>query len=66
MPGRGFRDATHLYRIRYATLLLSAPGVTATEIAKRLGYGTLTALGRAFRDAGLPAPSEISAALRGG
>jgi AraC-like DNA-binding protein len=64
MGGHGFRDATLLMRLRAATLLLSAPGATATEVGKRVGYGTLTAFERALRDAGLPPPSTIQAAVQ--
>jgi hypothetical protein len=61
----GLRAATLLMRLRSATLWLGAPDVTATEVARLVGYKTLTALGTAFREAGLPAPSEVRDALRG-
>ena len=45
-------------------LLLSAPAATPSEVAKAVGYGSLDAMGRAFRDATLPAPSVVHAAVR--
>lgn len=63
--GLGYRDALLVVRLRSAALLLSAPGVTITEVAAAVGYGGPIALGRAFRDAGLPPPAVIQAALRG-
>lgn len=62
--GGGFRDATRVLRLRAAVLLLSAPGATPSEVAKAVGYGSLDAMGRAFRDAKLPAPSVVQEAVR--
>jgi len=45
-------------------LFLSAPGGTPSEVAKAVGYGSLDAMGRAFRDAKLPAPSVVQEAVR--
>jgi AraC-like DNA-binding protein len=59
MPGEGFRDTLKVLRLRTAVILLSAPEATATEVARLVGYGSLEAMGRALRDAGLPAPSVI-------
>ena len=47
-----------------AIVLLSAPEGTATEVARIVGYKSLDAMGRAFRDAKLPPPSVIQDAIR--
>lgn len=62
--GAGFRDAMRVLRLRAAVLLLSAPGGTPSDVAKAVGYGSLDAMGRAFRDAQLPAPSAVQEAVR--
>ncbi|MEO8703723.1 MAG: AraC family transcriptional regulator [Kofleriaceae bacterium] len=62
--GAGFRDAMRVLRLRAACLWLSAPGATPSEVAKTVGYGSLDAMGRAFRDANLPAPSVVQEAVR--
>jgi len=62
--GAGFRDAMRVLRLRAACLLLSAPTATPSEVAKAVGYGSLDAMGRAFRDAHLPAPSVVQEAVR--
>ena len=62
--GAGFRDAMRVLRLRAAVLLLSAPGGTPSEVAKAVGYGSLDAMGRVFRDAQLPAPSTVQDAVR--
>jgi AraC-like DNA-binding protein len=62
--GDGFRDALRVTRVRMAILLLSAPTATATEVAKQIGYKSLEAMERAFRDADLPPPSIVQDAIR--
>ena len=62
--GAGFRDAMRVLRLRAAVLLLSSPGGTPSEVARAVGYGSLDAMGRAFRDAQLPAPSVVQDAVR--
>jgi AraC-like DNA-binding protein len=62
--GAGFRDAMRVIRLRAAVLLLSAPGGTPSDVARAVGYGSLDAMGRAFRDAHLPAPSVVQGAVR--
>jgi AraC-like DNA-binding protein len=62
--GGGFRDAMRVLRLRAAVLLLSAPGGSPSEVAKAVGYGSLDAMGRAFRDSMLPAPSIVQEAVR--
>ena len=60
----GFRDAMRVIRLRAAVLLLSAPDGTPSDVARIVGYGSLDAMGRAFRDAHLPAPSVVQEAVR--
>jgi AraC-like DNA-binding protein len=62
--GAGFRDAMRVVRLRAAVLLLSAPDGTPSDVARIIGYGSLDAMGRAFRDAHLPAPSLVQEAVR--
>lgn len=62
--GSGFRDAMRVLRLRAAVLLLSSPGATPSDVARTVGYGSLDAMGRAFRDAHLPAPSIVQEAVR--
>jgi len=57
--GDSFRDVVSDVRLRWAVLLLSAPALPIRDIARASGYGSLQALGRAFRDAGLPPPSAV-------
>lgn len=64
MFGAGFRDAMRILRLRAAVLLLSAPDGSPSEVARAVGYGSLDAMGRAFRDAHLPAPSIVQQAVR--
>jgi transcriptional regulator GlxA family with amidase domain len=54
-----FRDVVVAVRLRLATLLLSAGDATIAEVAQRVGYGSVDALGRALRDGGLPPPHAI-------
>lgn len=62
--GDGFRDAMRVIRLRAACLFLSAPQATPSEVARHVGYGSLDAMGRAFRDAKLPSPSVVQEAVR--
>jgi AraC-like DNA-binding protein len=59
-----FRDVIRVVRLRLATLLLSAVGMTIEEVATHVGYGSVDALGRAFRDAGLLPPTMVRDAVR--
>jgi len=63
--GDGYRDALLVLRLRMAALLLSARDGTVAEVARLVGYGSPIAMARAFRDAKLPAPSVVAAALQG-
>ncbi len=60
----GWRPTVHRIRLKLAVLLLSAPSAAPAAVAKEVGYGSLDAMGRAFRDAGLPAPSAVQRELR--
>ena len=62
--GGGFRDAMRIVRLRAGVLLLSAPDATPSEVARVVGYSSLDAMGRAFRDARLPPPSLVHSAVR--
>jgi AraC-like DNA-binding protein len=62
--GGGYRDALLMLRLRVAVLLLSGPEATVADVAKLVGYGSAIAMARAFRDAKLPSPSVIQAAVR--
>ncbi len=62
--GAGWRTATRHLRLRLAVVLLSAEGASVADVATAVGYGSIDAMGRAFREIGLPAPSAIHAALR--
>lgn len=64
--GGDFRQITRILRLRAALLLLSAPDASVNEVADRVGYGSAVAMARAFRDADLPPPSEVRAAVRYG
>lgn len=58
---RSFRDIARVMRLRSAAILLSAPATTVGEVARVVGYASLDAMARAFRDGGLPAPSDVRA-----
>ena len=62
--GAGFRDTMRIVRLRAAVLLLSAPDASPSDVARVVGYGSLDAMGRAFRDANLAAPSIVQEAVR--
>jgi AraC-like DNA-binding protein len=62
--GTGFRDAMRVLRLRAAVLLLSAPDGSPSDVARTIGYGSLDAMGRAFRAAHLPAHSVVQEAVR--
>lgn len=63
--GSGYRDTLLVLRLRVAALLLSAPAATVADVASIVGYGSAIAMARAFRDAKLPPPSAVQAAVRG-
>jgi AraC-like DNA-binding protein len=64
VAGGGWRASTRYLRLRLAAILLTAQGATVAEVAERVGYGSTDAMARAFRDAGMLAPSEIRGRAR--
>jgi AraC-like DNA-binding protein len=60
----GWRAVTKRLRLKLAVLFLSADDVSIGEIARTVGYGSSDAMARAFRDAGLPSPSDVQASVR--
>jgi AraC-like DNA-binding protein len=54
-----FRGLVSDVRLRWAVLLLSAPSLPIARVAHAAGFGSVQALGRALRNAGLPTPSAI-------
>ena len=70
LVGRAWRPASLHLRLKMAVVLLSAPEAKVGEVARIVGYGSIDAMGRAFRDAGLGSPSAVQEAhqhvLRGG
>ena len=63
MVGGGWRAATVHLRIKLAVMFLSAEDVSVAEVARAVGYGSADAMARAFRDAGLSAPTTVREAL---
>jgi AraC-like DNA-binding protein len=64
LAGGAWRASTHYLRLRLAAILMTAEGATASEVALRVGYRSSDAMARAFRDAGMLAPTEIKARAR--
>ncbi len=56
---RNFRDLARVMRLRAAAILLSAPGASVGDVATTVGYASLDAMARAFRDAKLPPPTDV-------
>lgn len=63
--GGSWRALTVHLRLRLAVVFLSAEGTSISEVASAVGYGSTEAMSRAFRDAGLPAPSVVRDAVLG-
>ena len=61
--GETWRATARRLRIRVAVLFLSAEGVTIGEVSRAVGYGSVDAMARAFRDLGMPAPGVVQHAL---
>ena len=59
-----WQDTRSRRRVIMSAALLTADGVTATEVAKAMGYGSLPSLTRALTQAGMPSPSEIPRFVR--
>lgn len=64
VPGARWRKTMLDWRIRQATTLLSAQDATVSSVAEEVGYGSVEAMGRAFRDAKIPPPTEVRLAMR--
>jgi len=54
-----WRDVSHRYRVRVAVLLLSAPSLSVTDVARVAGYSSVEALAHALEDFGLPSATEL-------
>jgi AraC-like DNA-binding protein len=63
-PGKGWRPVLRVVRLKLAVLLLSAEHATVGDVADAVGYKSVTAMAKAFRDAKLAPPSEIQDLLR--
>ncbi|MEZ4222208.1 MAG: AraC family transcriptional regulator [Polyangiaceae bacterium] len=59
VPFESWRDGTRQFRLKLAVLGLSAPDVPIAEVARAVGYGSVDAMSRAFRDVGQPQPRQI-------
>jgi transcriptional regulator GlxA family with amidase domain len=64
LVGQGWRSATRHLRLKLATLLLSAEGASVAEVASAVGYRSSDAMARAFRDAGMQAPTVVQEQIR--
>ena len=64
LAGLGWRLTSRHLRIKFAVILLSAEHATVAEVARLIGWGSADAMTRAFRNAGLPAPSSVQRAIR--
>ena len=62
--GSRWRDVMRRLRLKIAVVGLSAPEATIAIVSRAAGYGSTDAMARAFRDAGLPPPSVVQAAVR--
>jgi len=65
LAGLSWRLASRHLRIKIAVLLLSAGHATVAEVARMVGWGSADAMTRAFRNAGLAAPSIVQREVRG-
>lgn len=63
IAGTGFRETVRRWRLRLGVLLLSAPDGSIAEVSRALGYAHPEAMTAIFREAALPPPSEVRAAL---
>jgi hypothetical protein len=60
---RSWRDFRSTVVLHVAAALLTAEGSTTESVARRLGFGSATALCHAFARAGLPSPGNLRAAI---
>ncbi|MFO0613222.1 MAG: helix-turn-helix domain-containing protein [Polyangiaceae bacterium] len=54
-----WQDARSRRRVLLSAALLTAEGVTASEVADAMGYGSLPSLSRALKLAGMPSPRDV-------
>ncbi len=59
VPFSQWRDSTRRIRVKMAVMGLSADGASVADVAAAVGYGSADAMARAFRDVGIPAPSQV-------
>lgn len=57
----GWIDLRNRRRTMLAAALLWSPSARVSEVARIVGYASAQAMARAFADAGLPAPRDVSA-----
>jgi hypothetical protein len=62
--GIGIRSVALHVRMKTAVYFLGVDGAAPADVATVAGYGSVDAMGRAFRDAGLPPPREVQRKLR--
>lgn len=55
----GWRDTLRWWRVTAAMFLLGHPARSVDSVARATGYADASALGRAFRDSGLPSPARV-------
>jgi len=58
---RGWRDTIHFWRLVAATMFLGHAPLRMHEVARAVGFASTTTMARAFRQAGLPRPTEVRA-----
>jgi AraC-like DNA-binding protein len=64
VPFSSWRETTRRLRLKVVTMALSSEELAIFEVASLMGYGSVEAMARAFRDAGAPAPSRVRDELR--
>jgi hypothetical protein len=62
--GGNVRSLALHVRLKTAVLFLSSPDAKVGDVATLAGYGSVDAMGRAFRSAGLPAPRDVQKRLQ--
>lgn len=63
---RNWRDVRNRWRVQIAVVLLSVESMPIESIAREVGYGSASALSRAFASVGFPAPGELRDRIRAG
>ena len=64
LAGLGWRLTSRHLRLKIAVMLLSAEHATVGEVARIVGWGSADAMTRAFRNAGLAAPTVVQREIR--